>query len=631
MRHPFWPVCFLCLALIQCTGTRWTVTDLHSVNPREAPRIVESDQIVVVADSITPENPFLSLRLLEVRDLEYNQRIRVERTMQRYQPRWGFAAMSLMGASLAFYAGNTDGLITSPSGARSLALNSTGLFLTALAFTHLRTVDEPIYTGEIRHLRRSGTMIRQDSVATRSESAAVQVVIRDREGAERLNEQFDRFGEEGIRIDLSGLARGGIEAPDPGEFTVLISQNDRTQEMKVPGSDFLRPFIRIGQSAAGLRPAPRFDEQPPLVEVATGSELPLEEQVSERWYKVRFGGTQLFLPMEAGEMVWRSTGVQDDPTIITLEEVPFGEIDVEYAVPLLRLRDEKTYGVIASNHLHNQIGSRRYLERDYRLMELYFGQALGAGTVKTLHISPGEEFRLDLPGAGGQYECSEEGLRVGMGDLQVSQGDLRVGEGDLHVGEGDSTTPSTSTLYLYLGGFGRVVQSGEELSVELIHVDEQERVSSIPLEQILEELEGLQLERLVVFVDLEFQHRFAGVQEREWNGRERDLFRQISSPLLARPDRETAVIFSSRPDQSSGLYERNRFSNQYHHLFPYFLAQGLQQRRTRLSDLVRHIENQVDYTSRRLHDRPQTVQAFGDLSIDLGFPFDAGAGGGTGD
>src|SRR5690606_7888743 len=126
----------------------WTVADMQSIDDRDEPEVIDSYLTFAITDSITPVNPYLSLRLYEIRDLEYVQRIRVERTIQQYQPKWGFAARGALRASIAFYAGNTTGFSGTHSQTRSLALNSTGLLLTAMAFTNMLAVGEPIRTGE---------------------------------------------------------------------------------------------------------------------------------------------------------------------------------------------------------------------------------------------------------------------------------------------------------------------------------------------------------------------------------------------------------------------------------------------------------------------------------------------------
>jgi len=91
---------------------------------------------------------------------------------------------------------------------------------------------------------------------------------------------------------------------------------------------------------------------------------------------------------------------------------------------------------------------------------------------------------------------------------------------------------------------------------------------------------------------------------------------EFSNGLLRRIP-NSAVIFSHRPGQQSSLYIGDGSENRRHHIFNYYLAEALKRRNTEISEIVRHLENNVDYTSRRLHDRPQEIQVFGNMTIDI--------------
>jgi hypothetical protein len=77
------------------------------------------------------------------------------------------------------------------------------------------------------------------------------------------------------------------------------------------------------------------------------------------------------------------------------------------------------------------------------------------------------------------------------------------------------------------------------------------------------------------------------------------------------------VLFGNRVGQSSSVYTGSGDDDKRHHIFPYFWAEAIQQRKTQMADLVRHLENNVDYTSRRLHDEPQEVRGYGNFMLDI--------------
>jgi len=570
---------FFLLSLIQCTSARWTVADLHSIDERDEPVMIDTRYTVLAGDSVTVDTPFLDLNIYRIEEKEYTQRVLAERTIQQYRPKWGFALLGSFGAGIAFYAGNTDGFVDNRSQTQTIALNTAGLLLTGMAFTNMRSVDRPIRTGETKYLRKSGTTVIADTIrASRTEEIDLQVQI-DYENELIFSESYQAIPEEGVRVNLASLLREHtITGDDPGYLNVTLSKEAEAEEFSVPVSSFMSPVFVVNTPVAGLRNEPVYDNQDPFTEVGTGSELVLiNKNDSDRWLEIRFGGSNLYVESQNGEINWKAADIIADPTIVAVEEVPFGEISVEYSVPVLKHVNQSDAAFVISNHHANQIGMRRYLDRDFRLMELYFRNAF--------QIPESRIKNLDL------YENPS---------IDFITDDIRI--------------DTTGTLFGYIGGFARIADVEGEKTVQLVHRSEHNEETSVGLENLILELASAAPGNLVIFVDLDFHHFGSSGLERGNNGT--SLYRQITDSVLE-INENAALVFSARPDQRSGLFESVRFEQKYHHIFPYFIAQALQQRQTVLSNLVRHVENQVDYTSRRLHDRPQTVQAFGTLSINL--------------
>ncbi|MEX2573878.1 MAG: hypothetical protein WD317_06255 [Balneolaceae bacterium] len=563
------------LSAIQCTSTRWAVTDLQAVDERQEPELVRSRFKVLKDDSVSVSNPFLNLNLYRIDEFEYTRRILVERTVQQYRPKWGFALLGTLGASIAFYAGNTDGFIENFSRKQALALNTTGVLLSTIALTNMKPVGEAIRTGETKYLRRSGSVMISDTTgAVREGGVEVHVGVTYK-GDSLMQESYSTFGENGLNIRLTSLIDRPITGMDPGELDVTIIQRDEENRFSIPVSSFMSPVIVVSTPVAELRNRPVYDESPAFTEVGNGSELILIDNSDERWYQVRLGGSNLFIARESGEIHWKEEQIIEDPSIFTVDEVPFGELDIEFSTPVLKPESTTDVAVLFSNHRNNQLGIRRYLERDLRLMELYFRESLGVASSR-MH-------NREIIGEAGFAQAMEE-----------------------------VDTDTSSTVYAYISGFAKLEGEGPEAGVSLVHHDENGNVSTVDLEEILSGLASGDAEKMVAFMDLQFAppHKPAS------GSNSTDAYRQIAGSVSAQNE-NSALVFSSRPDQTSGLFESLRYENRYHHIFPYFVAQALQQRKTTLSELVRHVENQVEYTSRRLYDRPQTIQAYGNLSINL--------------
>lgn len=560
---------------VQCTGTRWMVVDNKAVNEREAPRHQTTHFRILPSDSVTASRPFLTLDLYQISEKTVNQRVLAERTIQQYRPRWGFMAAGLLGSAVAFYAANSGDLHLSSGQNSTMLLNAAGGVLAGVALMHQKPVGEPIRTGEMAWLRRSGVTTRSDTLQGQPVDTPllpVEIEI-SREGELLLTRSWNAADEPRSAIRLSTLLEGvPPSGPDPGVLEITLTQAGEVMDFEIPVQQFMVPVVVVTAPAAELRSAPVYDEQVIVNEVAGESELIYEGQSTTGWMDVAVEGDTLFIAEQSGEIRWREAEQITTPRVTLVEEPVFGEIDVEFAVPVLRPVGEPARGLIIGNHRNNQLGSRRYIGRDFRLTDLYFREALSI---------PAEEVHLHSlmdPDSHDQLEAQ----------LAEEQGGLTM---------------------LYLSGFARPAEETD--GIELIHLAQSGEESTIQISELLTDL-AHSSETLVVMLDLEFHHELADIPASNGSG----LYRTLADQVTA-INENTALVFSSRPDQSPGIYEGLREESRYHHIFPYYLARGLQLRHTRLADLVDFLQSQVDYTSRRLRDRPQSVQAYGDLSINL--------------
>lgn len=576
---PFVWIFLLAITTIQCTTTRWNVKDSGAIEPSgEAERL--SSRFEVMADTnITPESPFLYTTLYRIDEMEYSRRVEIERTLQHYRPKWGFLFLSFLAAGLAFYAASSDRFSGSPGSRQSLALNGVGGLMTLLALTNMRPAGTPVSTGETRLLGESGQEILSDTVQVESgEGEGYNFQLEYLYGDEVIaNNEFVSNGEVEVEwaVRLPDLFRDrSVTGSDSGELTVNLYQSGLVSQFSLPIKSFLKPMVVVTSPVAELRRSPEIDGRPPLTVVGNNSELELIGQFSDQWYEVRFGGSRLYLSADSGNIQWMGAETVANPAVNPVGDVPFGEVSVEFSVPVLKKDGQRDVALLISNHRGNRIGLRRYLERDLQLMELYFRDA----------------FRVP--------ESSIYFRYMGGGSDRFNPEQIQVGE------EG--------TLYLYLTGFASLESLEGSNRIHLLHRNETGEETRTDLDQLLLEMIEFVQGRVVVFADLEVLE----IDSQAVSNSGTSAYRQLAEELLS-VHAESALIFGSRPDQRPGLYESLRFEMNYHHIIPFYLAQGWQQRRTLLSDLVRYVDTQVDYTSRRLHDRPQTIQAYGNLSFDL--------------
>ncbi|WP_234572911.1 SH3 domain-containing protein [Rhodohalobacter sp. 614A] len=560
-----------------CSSSRWVVTDQNSVNLDKEPVILSEEHILLLQDEPSVENPVMSFATYKVVEKEYERRVRVERSVQNYKPQWKFLILGLTGATFAAVAGNTDLILPSLSVGQQIAFNVTAAILAGLSFTNMEPVGEPIHTGESRLQRRSGTEIITDTLRTDSVNEDLNINLEiNYEGQNVFSESDIVISDGTFDINLvSFLDYIDDDIDSNSSIEVKLAYNGFQTSQTVPVTDFLAPFVTITRPVAIIRNAPTVSELNVVTEVGNGSSLELIEVYSEDWYRVRFGGSEVFVSQSAGEIEWMSETESGSPDIFEFAEIPFGEIDVENSVPVLRQNNPNDRAVILTNGFTSSSEPRQYLARDHDLFRFYMRYAL--------QMNPDQIHEIQIDSTGNWQDSLST----------VSPMD------------------STGTLIVYLSGSAFIDDSSN------IYLDQNNALNhDSQLETTVRELfERINPSSAVLFADLEFG-TVNGANNQNNSRNAQTALQKFSNSLLRRIP-NSAIIFSNRPGQHSSLFISSGTENKRHHIFNYYLADALKRRNTEISQIVRHLENNVDYTARRLHDRPQEIQAFGNFTIDL--------------
>ncbi|CAN5243090.1 hypothetical protein BH23BAC3_BH23BAC3_00810 [soil metagenome] len=573
--------CGLILMLIAgCTTSKWTVVDEHAVNPIESPDIVSETELLIADEMPSVEQPVLKLSPYKIIQSEYAERIKIQRTVQEYQPKWGFALLAVAGSALSFTAANTDIFLSGQSDTQRIALNATGALLGILAATNMRESGEPIPTDEIRYLRQTGIEFKTDTVfalQTINQTASITIT---HEGTEIFHDSSVLLINNAVEINLGALT---------AEYSNAIRQDDElivTTEFKggqtvtpIPVNAFMEARFVIEEAIAQVRSSPSISSGNILTELAEGSSLQHPEEYDDQWIKVEYDSQDAFVLKSFGSVQLRSTAESGPAVLVELTDIPFGEIDVENSLPVLKNRNPDDRAVLISGNRKNQTGFRQYAERGERLFRHYMKTSLRMTEEQII-------------------ETDDTDLSTWLSDLQFCR-DLTGG----------------STI-VYLTGFAREISYEDQDKYAVYHVDEDGNEQSVPVSNIFEELTQCNAEKLFLFVDLEYidqvdEGQF--VPLRNVNGGRQ----QQMANVLLRDFPNAFVLFGNRIGQQSSIYSGSAGDDKRHHIFPYFLAEALKQRNTQMSALFRHLENNVDYTSRRLHDRPQEVLGFGNFMLDI--------------
>ncbi len=565
------------LFFASCTTTRWVVTDQNAVDGSAEPRVVADRQAYIMERQPTVDEPYAGFQLYQIKDLEFPERVRVERTVQKYKPKWGFVLLGVAGAATAVVAANTGVILSGASVTQKVGLNLSAGLISILSFTNLESTGEPIYTGETKLMRQSGVEARRDSVKIEpDDSVYVDVNIFLHEEALFSQEEVPVENGE-LELNLGSFAdemRGKIDRDS--EVRILLSHDGLGNEFTVPTAQFLAPYLNINSLVANLRSTPEGGDLNIATEIGQGSFLELMDEDTDDFYRVQYEGSEYFVRKESGSIEWLSTADSGSALVFEFAELPFGEIDVEHSMPVLKPNNSSDRGLIISNGLNNNYDQRQYLKRDHQLFETYLNSS----------------FRL------------QDDQIATITEQQISS---QLEEVEGMDGEG--------SLYVYLSGFGTVRELNNQPSIHLI-TDNDQGENLIPVTEIFSELKRMNPGSLFLFIDLDYSARDQQTSNQlNRNGSSGLLQRTANNIIRDLPN--SVVVFSNRPGQQSSIYSGILDGNKRHSIFNYFLAEAIQQRKTRMSDLVNHLDRNVDYTSRRLQDQPQEVQAFGNLNLNL--------------
>lgn len=570
-----------CISGIACTSARWTVKEKSAVDPDDY-TVLNSKEFLSAGSSISPENPNLKLHVLSNTRYEYAEKVLVQRTIQDYRLKPGFLAFGIIGAGLAAYAANSKSISNGQSSAASLSLNAAAVIIAGAGLINMKPKGEPRQTGEERFLRKTGTVIQQDTLDVNdpaSDLATISIWYDD----EKLVDRESRTLQNGeLNINLGGLLDGlEIQGTETGAVKVDVQYADSTYHYQYSLDQVLQQYARVTSPVAELRNAPDQSPENILAELVEGSQLQIVEIANSDWYKVLYGISENYISRDNAELIWRSSDFSRESEVVAVPIVPFGNIDVENNIPILSGVNSNAVGLVVSNENYSKPYEKRsYAHRDGQLIQAYLESALG--------LQPSKIFRIkDL--------SSPDSLFLGLDNIK-------------------ETTNDSTHVYVYLNGFGNVSKEGDSYTLNYEFTGENRR--SVNLSKLFKEISSLTEGKLIVLADIEFNPLSNDPAIAEGEIDLKQPLRRISQ-IITDQNSEATIIFGSEINQDSELYVTDRGEDKKHHIFPYFLAKALQERRTNIASIYQYLQRNIPYTSRRLHDRSQDPRIFGNTSQEF--------------
>lgn len=558
------------LFLVSCSTTSWEVVDDKAMDINEYQK-VDARFYLQSANTITPEQPVIRFDIKSINTYEYTQRVLTERYIQRYRPRLGYVLLGTAGAGLSFYAAYSDQLLNRPTNPQKYALTGAGAILTTLSFMNMKPVGEPTKTGERRLLRETGTAQEMDTTTARPYNLENPFIRISYKGDTLIPKAEWQFIDGQISVNLAEEIDAGIFKENPEDQIVVEAFYDSlSSSREVAVSSIFERFVVVENQITALRNQPENEADNILTELGEGSQLKLVSKEGS-WYKVLYGISETWIAANDVRVIWRPSEFSSDLSVIAIPNVPFGTVDVERNIPVLgRSRLNQAAFILSNNSYKGEYSERIYGERDAKLIEEYLVQGFGvrpANIFKAMNISSDQILERAYTRMAGAVQNEER------------------------------------TLFVYINGYAEI----RSQQVYLIGTDPKEGAPNIiDLHKFFRALNNLDMEKLVILADLDFNNSGANVTALQ------DL-----ASIVTDQNPNVSVIFSSRPDQQSGIYSSSNGSQNRHSLFTYFLADAWKQKKLNMSEILNYLERNVPFTSRSLYDRPQDPLLFGNRDLEL--------------
>ena len=554
---------FLILCSLGCSTSTWVVKNQYETDRNDF-ELIDTKQYLNRVGTITPNNPIVQFELLSVNDFNYTQRVRSDRYIQRYKPRFSRVLLGLVGAGLAWYAATEAQEISTKNYLYGVA----GL-ISLTSLLNMKPSGTPTPTGESRLLRKSGTINEKDTVRA-SQLAGTTVsytmyydgkIVAIGEDIEYRNNRYT------VNL-LESFNPKKTEFNTNDVITLELYFNDDIYVNTIPVTSFLEQFVVVKAPITALRDEPLLDSRSILTDLAQGSQLKLVSQ-EESWYKVLYGISETYIAKIDAQLIWRPSEFASQLSIITVPNIPFGNIDVETNIPRIKERTENAYAFsIANREYQGSYSERSFAERDAQLLNEYLIQAYGynpSNVRTTTNIENEQQLVLAYNRLANEFRQIQEKLVVYVSGYVVQGSDNEI----LLVGTGGALS------------------------------------STINLNSFLEEISKLQVKELILLLDID------NVENKETK-----LVEPLAQKILEN-NPNTAILVSSTESQRSRNYSSSGGEQKRHSIFSYYIADGIKKGGSTISEILNHLQRNVDYTSRRLHDQPQHILFFGNSKLSF--------------
>jgi hypothetical protein len=548
------------LSLAGCTTSRWVANPNPSLDIVNG-SVLNSEPVITIVNSPTPESPFLHIEIKNNRLLEVPMVYESVRVIQRYRPRYGLLAAGILASTGLILMSET---LQSESELQNNLIKLTSAGVLAGSALSLKPDGNPIQTGERRRFGQIEKTQIIDSLSAFTEPVLLRLNAA-MEGESLISgREFTVRGSARINlVEELGLKSRTIDQNYSIQVQ-LVTENE-VKDIQLPVSTVMKQYIRVIQRGTPVRSSPVFDPTTVITTVASNSYLPFIERVNENWYRTMLGATTAYVSTSEGEIIWRvSSGQNADFVVATAGS----SVDIEKDIPQSDVTNSNTLAlIITQENYPESIRSVGNAHRSGDLFQEYMTKTLGIPEQNIIRLRSAY-FPVTLSEI---LKSSEEG---GIAEF------------------------SDKNLIFYYAGAARVQQYEGQPAIELITTSPS---VSIRLDSLISQLSALNTRTQLLVFETDFSNRTTGVSTSELRRHLNQLIAQVNG---SKPN--SAIILAGEPDQIAGNYQSNDLrTDRVHGIMTYYLLQSLKNGATSLPEIRDALLRNVTFTSRRLHNRAQ--------------------------
>ncbi|KPQ00403.1 MAG: Caspase domain [Bacteroidetes bacterium HLUCCA01] len=575
------------LLMTGCTSSRWIIEDEPAADTSQSV-LISSDSALLISGEPTPENPVLQLNGRQIDLYEAPMRLEANRVIQQYRPRLSWVMAGMLGAGSLFYIANSgDFFAEELTASQKNLLMATGGLVLGASLLNMKPRGEPRYTGESRFLNQVGTDLRADS--TDKPAPPFDVIINGSHENETLINglQLTVNGEYTLNL-ISELGLRSFSPDEPGVITLEFITEFDSITVEFPLQRVLKRYVRVARRNTPLRNSQQTGTNNIVTTVAEASLLPWVETTDTGWHRVLMGITPVFVSSTDGAVVWRPAVSNESNLVVTTANMSFGSVDVERDIPRKSQQgNERSIAILIGNqNYRNDTLKNEYAHRSLRLMRTYLQQTLGYREENIITI---EDFTVS--------DEADNLIRFNAQDNTLF----------------DRSLPEGARIFVYFSGKGGVVnQQGRSLA-GLLAVDGLPG-EGVALEQLMSQLARIPRDNPVnVVIDADFRE----ISPTGLPNRFEPDYQRMTRVLTERNDRSW-ILFASGPTQYAGHYVSNdRRTDRVHGILTYYFARALQDGNTDTESILRYLQRNMTFTSRRLHNRAQDPVFIGNSRVNL--------------